>query len=150
MAGTAYWYWVRFESTASLMGDVSDPATATASDDPETVIPEITREVLESPLARQLYADIDSPQAVEAEIRGYASLLSVLLAEAQESLSDENATAIRALQAASGGTLGPEENEFAGADRAAAEMARDAYAMANPVWLAQYDANPDNQIELQF
>ena len=61
-----------------------------------------------------------------------------------------NADAITALQAASDGSLGPEENEFAGDDRAAAEAARDAYAMANPAWLAQYDANPDNQIELQF
>ena len=35
-------------------------------------------------------------------------------------------------------TLGPATNSFNGADRAAAEAARDAYAVANPLWLAQY------------
>ena len=41
-------------------------------------------------------------------------------------------------------TLGPEQNIFSGADRAAAEAARDAYAGANPAWLAIYD-DPVNQ-----
>ena len=31
--------------------------------------------------------------------------------------------------------LGPEQNEFVGADRAAAEAARNAYAAANPIWV---------------
>ena len=41
-------------------------------------------------------------------------------------------------------TLGPEQNIFSGADRAAAEASRDAYAGANPGWLAVYD-DPVNQ-----
>ena len=36
-------------------------------------------------------------------------------------------------------TLGPPTNTFNGADRAAAEAARDVYAAANTDWLAQYD-----------
>lgn len=36
-------------------------------------------------------------------------------------------------------TLGPAQNVFTGADRSAAEAARDAYALANPAWLAIYD-----------
>ena len=43
-----------------------------------------------------------------------------------------------------GRTLGPEKNTFgdqATADRAAAVVLRDAYAVANAVWLAQYSAN---------
>ena len=37
-------------------------------------------------------------------------------------------------------TLGPPTNSFNGADRAAAEAVRDAYALANADWLVQYDA----------
>ena len=37
-------------------------------------------------------------------------------------------------------TLGPPTNSFNGATRAAAEAVRDAYAVANADWLAQYDA----------
>ena len=42
------------------------------------------------------------------------------------------------------GALGPEQNEFGDAttaDKAAAEALRDAYALANAAWLAQYDGN---------
>ena len=37
-------------------------------------------------------------------------------------------------------TLGPPTNTFTAATQAAAETARDTYATANPLWLAQYDA----------
>ena len=37
--------------------------------------------------------------------------------------------------------LGPATNAFSGAGYAAAETARDAYAMANAAWLARYDAD---------
>ncbi len=50
----------------------------------------------------------------------------------------------------SGFVLGPEVNNFSGADRAAAEAARDAYAAANPDWLATYDANPVIGIYLAY
>ena len=39
-------------------------------------------------------------------------------------------------------TLGPPTNTFNGATQAAAETARDTYATANPLWLAQYDDEP--------
>ena len=47
-------------------------------------------------------------------------------------------------------TLGPPTNTFNGATRAAAETARDAYATANPTWLAEYDAEPTYTIALSW
>ena len=49
-----------------------------------------------------------------------------------------------------GRTLGPTQNVFNGADKAAAETARDTYATANPTWLPQYDADANLNIELRF
>lgn len=52
----------------------------------------------------------------------------------------------------SGGSLnlGPATNTFNGADRSAAEAARNAYATANAAWLAQYDAEPTYTIILTY
>ena len=62
-----------------------------------------------------------------------------------------NAAEIVALEAAHGGrTLGPAQNIFSGEDKAAAAAARDAYAAANPAWLAGYDADNDINIELRW
>ena len=62
-----------------------------------------------------------------------------------------NAAEITALEAAHGGrTLGPTQNIFEGDSKAAARAARDAYAAANPAWLAQYDADNDINIELRW
>lgn len=47
-------------------------------------------------------------------------------------------------------TLGPPVNTFNGADRTAAETARDAYDTANPSWLPQYDADSEIGIYLTF
>ena len=47
-------------------------------------------------------------------------------------------------------TLGPPTNTFNGANRAAAEAARDVYAGANAAWLAQYDAEPTFTITLTW
>ena len=47
-------------------------------------------------------------------------------------------------------TMGPEQNVFTGADKATAEAARDAYALANAAWLAQYDANNLLNIRLDY
>lgn len=51
-----------------------------------------------------------------------------------------------------GFTLGPAQNVFTGADRAAAEAARDAYAVdpANATWLPQYNADTSLNIRLEF
>lgn len=51
-----------------------------------------------------------------------------------------------------GFTLGPEQNVFTGADRAAAEAARDAYAVdpANAAWLPEYNADTSLNIRLEY
>lgn len=49
-----------------------------------------------------------------------------------------------------GFTLGPAQNVFTGADRAAAESARDTYFTANPSNLAQYNADTSLNIILQY
>lgn len=49
-----------------------------------------------------------------------------------------------------GFTLGPEQNVFTGADRAAAELARDNYFTANPSNLAAYNANTSLNIRLEY
>jgi len=49
-----------------------------------------------------------------------------------------------------GFTLGPEQNTFTGADRAAAESARDTYFTANPSNLAEYDADSSLNILLTY
>ena len=46
--------------------------------------------------------------------------------------------------------LGPEQNVFTGADRAAAEAARDTYAAANPGWVIAYRGRPDLWISLRW
>jgi len=49
-----------------------------------------------------------------------------------------------------GFTLGPAQNVFTGADRAAAESARDTYATANPTWVTNYNADASLNIRLEF
>lgn len=49
-----------------------------------------------------------------------------------------------------GFTLGPEQNVFTGADRAAAESARDTYFTANPSNLAAYNNDTSLNIRLEF
>ena len=44
--------------------------------------------------------------------------------------------------AGGGLVLGPTQNTFTGANKSAAETARDTYATANTAWLAAYDAEP--------
>lgn len=140
---TAYWYWVRFESTASVLGPVSDSATAEATEDPATAIARVSDAVLNSPLTRDLYADVDDGQAAEAEIRAYGSLVTVLASEAQQA-------AIRTLETRIEGNLGPVQNVFEEATRAAALDAVDAYGAENPDWLAAYTADSTLEIELRW
>ena len=49
-----------------------------------------------------------------------------------------------------GFTLGPEQNVFTGANRAAAETARDTYFTANPDNLAAYNADTNLNIRLEY
>lgn len=49
-----------------------------------------------------------------------------------------------------GFTLGPAQNVFTGADRAAAESARDIYATANPSWLTTYNGDTSLNIRLEY
>lgn len=49
-----------------------------------------------------------------------------------------------------GFTLGPAQNVFTGADRAAAEAARDTYQAVNASWLATYNGNVDLNIRLEY
>ncbi len=49
-----------------------------------------------------------------------------------------------------GFTLGPAQNVFTGADRTAAELARDNYDGANPGWITFYNDNTDLNIRLEF
>lgn len=49
-----------------------------------------------------------------------------------------------------GFTLGPAQNVFTGADRTAAETARDNYATANPTWLISYNDDTSLNIRLEF
>ena len=46
--------------------------------------------------------------------------------------------------------LGPEQNVFTGADRAAAEAARDTYAAANPSWVISYRGREELWISLRW
>ena len=49
-----------------------------------------------------------------------------------------------------GFTLGPATNTFNGANLDAARAARNAYAAANPDWVAEYDANPILMVRLTY
>tara|TARA_Y100000310_G_C20704371_1_gene833761 strand:- start:1744 stop:3114 length:1371 start_codon:yes stop_codon:yes gene_type:complete len=49
-----------------------------------------------------------------------------------------------------GFTLGPSQNVFTGADKAAAEQARDNYASSNPSWLQFYNDNVSLNIRLEY
>lgn len=84
-------------------------------------------------------ADASAVEALETEIEENAA--GVLA----------NANAIRAIQITAGGfRRGPAQNEFTGANRMAAEAARDAFASANMGWLPQYQAESDFYILLTF
>ena len=60
-------------------------------------------------------------------------------------------TSLGAVVGGGGGfTLGPAQNVFTGADRTAAEAARDLYDTNNPGWIADYDADTSLNIRLEF
>lgn len=97
----------------------------------------------------------DALTALSASLMNYATVTALNSLSTQLSQVDgrvtANAAEISAVEAAFGGrTLGPAQNVFTGADKAAAELARDTYATANPTWLADYDADNDINIELRW
>ena len=106
----------------------------------------------------------DRLTALTADVAGRATAMALQAlttrVAANETSTQANASEITALEASIGGrALGPEQNMFAGADRAAAEMARDTYQATNPMvewdgmtdeWLDHYDADNDLNIELRW
>ena len=98
-------------------------------------------------------ASITSLQAAVG-LRATIEALNALTARVTENETgiSANASEITALDARiAGQALGPPQNEFGGtstASKADAEALRDAYASANPEWLAQYDADDDLHIRL--
>ena len=82
-----------------------------------------------------------------------ASALTTLQAEvdANETAITANTTSITRLDAAvTGFEPGMEQNVFVGADRAAAENARDTYRRNNNAWWRDYRDNENNYILLEF
>lgn len=97
----------------------------------------------------------DALTALMGSLNDYATATALNSLSTQLSQVDDrvtaNASEISAVEAAFGArTLGPMQNVFTGADKAAAEAARDTYAAANPTWLADYDADNDINIELRW
>lgn len=144
---TTYHYWVRFESTASVQGPVSERATAETGTDPEAFHDRLLAWIRNDPLSRDLRSDIELPATVAAEIRRTSASLAAVLAD----LALGNSRVIASIEATTGGpALGPAPNRFSGDNRDAAEALRDMQGEDNPAWLAAYSANPDNAIELNW
>lgn len=208
-----YWYWIRWESTTSVLGPVSDSIRVTVSEDPEVAIMILSDDILNDPLTIDLLTPVDENETlqriqervaglldyvantiraraleIEAQARAAALMLEAearAVALALETQARENALVLEAearaaalalerqareaalmiindevarvnaelvaLEARITGTnLGPVQNGFMGTTRADAEAARDAYAVANPTWLADYDADDDLNIRLTY
>ena len=87
-------------------------------------------------------------QVLERALASAVTALTATVTQQGQSI-EANAQELTAVEAAIGErVLGPMPNRFTGADQAAAEAARNAYAMANPDWLAMYDAEDDINVEL--
>ena len=105
--------------------------------------------------AGRITVNADAITSLSSMIAGFASVTALqaltLTVAGQADEISINAAEITALEAAHGGrTLGPTQNIFEGDSKAAARALRNAYAAANPAWLAQYDADNDINIELRW
>ena len=157
---TTYFYWVQFESTANVVGPISDSASDTTGTSAEEFYEKLVEDVERSPLTRALRADIERPGYLSDEISRIAALRTAILGDllgltagvANDALSDANAAntvaGVLGANLGYGWLPGPEPNIFKGTTRADAEAARDAYAAANPQWVAQYDSAPKRIIRL--
>ena len=109
---------------------------------------EISTNVARFPLQTQI-TDLSTSIDGKAD----ASALTALTATVSQNTDGitSHTAQITSLEARLTGTsLGPEQNEFTGADRAAAETARDTYFTANPTKLQSYDADDELNIRLTF
>ena len=115
-------------------------------------LPGITTPELEA--ARELLRRSDptsSTAVIAARIGELETLLNSDILESVDLVTGENATEIARLSRTFIGTeLGTEPNRFVADDRDGAEALRDAYAAANPAWLAEYDADESLAIELVY
>ena len=166
--GETLWYWVRWETTGSVLGQPTAGLEVNTSPDPAVVIPQISQSVIADPLTMALLAPVAGDRSIEASQRiaqRVADRISAVQRLIDESLSNVLVTRItgaegtlaghtidiNALEARIAGVnLGPVQNEFTGDDRTAAETARDEYAAANAAWLAEYDADSDLNIRLVY
>ena len=151
---TTYFYWVTWTLTNASVSQPSDSVEVETGIDPERFYMELLEDVDADPFTQEILGDINLPQVIAAEIRRLSAQRTLILADLTGLLSrTQNAQQleIASLEARLTGTmLGPVQNAFTGADRAAAEAARDVYATANPMWLADYDADEDINIQLRY
>ena len=151
---TTYYYWVTWTLTNGSVSQPSDSVEVETGIDPERFYMELLEEVDRDPFTQEILGDVTLPQVIAAEIRRLAVQRTLILADLTGVLSRTQTAQqleIASLEARLTGTmLGPEQNVFTGADLAAAEVARDDYATANPAWLAQYDADEDINIQLRY
>ena len=159
--GTTYYYWVRFESTAPVLGPVSDSVSGSPALDPDAVYRDVVAWLEGSPLLAALTSDIETPSFITEEIRrlsGVAALLGATIGSHNASRIQTNSTDIVALRAgASGGGTdvfvpGEAPNRFFDDTRTGAVASRDAYGgdAGNMAWLQDYTDNPDRYILLEF
>ena len=132
-------------SITQLTADIADRATVAALN---VLMQTVTAN------GGRIDANAASIVQLTADIAGLASAtaLAALIVRVTDTEAETtaNTEAIETLEARSGVALGPEQNEFPGDDRAAAETARDDYGALNAAWLAMYDANPGIAIELTW
>ena len=130
----------------SLRSDIGTRATAAALDIVRTAVMENDGDI--ALLAERI-------SQLRADLAGYATVMALTALTARVTSTETgvaaNASEITALEAAHGGrTLGPQQNLFSADTKANAAVLRDAYATANPDWLAQYDADNDINVELRW
>ena len=99
---TTYYYWVRFESTASVLGLPSDSHSCTSALDPEAVYQDIADWINSSPLAAALTSKTNDATAIVEEIRRLASGIAWQAASSAKDADEAAgavATALTALSA---------------------------------------------------
>ena len=161
--GTVYYYWVTWTLTNGSVGPPSESVMVRTGFDPDRFHDELLAAVRADPLTRDLLSDITLPETIAAEIRRLAVQRSLILSDLVNIINTTQVAQqqeITALEATLTGTmLGPVQNRFTGADRAAAVTARDDYEAVNPMvefdgvtqaWLDHYDAEDDLNIILEY
>ena len=155
------WYWIRWETNvgAAGRGPATDGVMVTTFIHPRAAIEQVSREILDDPLTRELLTPIGGSPTDQRVAGRLADLRARILdsialsldgrIETGERVIVEQGKRLSEVESKIEGTLGPEQNIFVGDTRAEAEAARDAYAAANPAWVNQYQAS-DSEIELRW